>query len=433
MTTPPDTPHDGALAAVATANLDEWRARGLWRSPAVFATAQRAEASLRPGGGPGVASLARDGILFSSSNYLGLAEDPRLADAAVEAIRTYGAGSGGSRLTTGTNELHLAAEAACARLTGYEDAVLFATGYQANVSTLQALAAACASVGGLTIVSDARNHASIIDGCRLAKASGADIRVSPHRDVDAVARALAERTTVHALVVTDGLFSMDGVCAPLPALLDVCRAHGAWSMLDDAHAIGTIGATGRGLPEYFGTRPDIQLITASKALGAEGAVVATSAPVAELLRQQARSFVFSTSPAPATCATITAAVEILERDSAPVQRLHTNIARWRENRCVGADAHSTAPATAHSTALSAALSAASFDPAGAGPIIPVHVGDEAEAMRASARLLERGFIVPAIRWPTVPRGAAILRVTLMSTHTPAQIDALCEELAALGI
>ncbi|PAT08373.1 aminotransferase class I/II-fold pyridoxal phosphate-dependent enzyme [Corynebacterium hadale] len=402
--TPGQPPQAETLADIAAASLDDWRARGLWRSPSVFATAQRAEASLRDG------AHRTDAALFSSSNYLGLAEDPRLADAASAAIRTYGAGSGGSRLTTGTNELHLAAEAACARLTGYDDAVLFATGYQANVSTLQALAAACASAGGLTIVSDARNHASIIDGCRLAKASGAEVRVTPHRDVGAVARALSQRTTAHALVVTDGLFSMDGVCAPLPALLEVCREHGAWSMLDDAHAIGTIGATGRGLPEYFGVRPDIQLMTASKALGAEGAAVATNAPVAQLLCQQARSFVFSTSPAPATCAAITAAVEVLESDPKPVQRLHANIARWYANRGEGA-----------------------IDPAGAGPIIPVHVGDEAAAMRASAQLLERGFIVPAIRWPTVARGQAILRVTLMATHTSAQIDALCAELAALGI
>lgn len=393
------------LAHVAEANLDSWRERGLWRSPAVFASGQAPTTRLRAND----AVDAHQAVLFSSSNYLGLAEDPRVVDAAVAATKAYGAGSGGSRLTTGTSELHIRAEAAVARFTGYPDAVVFATGYQANISTLQALAAACRGPG-LTIVSDAKNHASIIDGCRLAKASGAEVRVTDHRDMAAVDRALANRTTEYALVITDGLFSMDGVCAPLPELMEVCQRHGAWSMLDDAHAIGTIGPTGRGLPELYGMRPDIQLITASKALGAEGAAVATSAPVAELLRQQARSFVFSTSPAPATCAAITAAVEILERDPGPVRRLHANIARWHANR---------------GTAVGPT--------AGTGPIVPVHVGEESAAMEAAAQLSARGFIVPAIRWPTVPRGEAILRVTLMATHTPGQIDALCEELARLGI
>lgn len=394
-----------SLADVAAANLEQWRERGLWRRPSVFAGAQAPNALLRAS----AAEPARETVLFSSSNYLGLAEDPRVVAAAVAATEEFGAGSGGSRLTTGTTDLHLRAESAVARFTGYADAVLFATGYQANVSTLQALAAACRGPG-LTIVSDAKNHASIIDGCRLAKAHGAEVRVTDHRDVAAVETALAERTTEYALVVTDGLFSMDGVCAPLPELLEVCQRQGAWAMLDDAHAIGTIGATGRGLPEHFGVRPDIQLITASKALGAEGAAVATSAPVAELLRQQARSFVFSTSPAPATCAAIAAAVEILAQDPGPIQRLHANIAKWHARR-----------------------DSEMGDPAGAGPIVPVHVGNESAAVEAAARLSERGFIVPAIRWPTVPRGQAILRVTLMATHTPAQIDALCAELERLGL
>ena len=393
------------LASFAEERLDAWRERGLWRSPAVFASGQAPTARLRET----PEADAREAVLFSSSNYLGLAEDTRVVAAAVAATKQFGAGSGGSRLTTGTSDLHVRAEAAVARFTGYADAVLFATGYQANVSTLQALAAACRGPG-LTIVSDAKNHASIIDGCRLAKASGAEVRVTEHRDVAAVDRALANRTTEYALVVTDGLFSMDGVCAPLPELIEVCRRHGAWSMLDDAHAIGTIGDTGRGLPEYFGMRPDLQLITASKALGAEGAAVATSAPVAELLRQQARAFVFSTSPAPATCAALTAAVEILERDPGPVTRLHDNIARW--HGCRGT---------------------ITSDPAGAGPIIPVHVGDEAAAMQAAAQLQARNFVVPAIRWPTVARGEAILRVTLMATHTPEQIEALCEALVDVGV
>jgi len=343
----------------------------------------------------------REAVLFSSSNYLGLAEHPDIAHAAKEAIDEYGVGSGGSRLTTGSGKLHIEAEAAVASFTGYPDAVLFASGYQANISTLQALASP-----ELTIVSDARNHASIIDGCRLAKANGATVVVTPHRDVEAVDKALSTRTTEYALVVTDGLFSMDGVLAPLSDLYKVTDNHGAWLMVDDAHAFGTIGATGRGLPEHFGIRPDIQLITASKALGAEGAFVAASEPVAQLLRQQARSFVFSTSPTPANCAAIIAGVNLLETNPNLVGGLQDNFSYWHQRR-------------------------GTLKPE--GPIIPIHVGDESVAMEASAALLERGFIVPAIRWPTVPHGAAILRVTLMATHTKTQIDALCNELESLHL
>ena len=386
-----------SLEQAVQARLQQWDEDGLWRSPSVFASGQTPSATVQPAGDHRV----REAVLFSSSNYLGLAEHPDIADAAKQAIDEYGVGSGGSRLTTGSGKLHIEAEAAVASFTGYPDAVLFASGYQANISTLQALASP-----ELTIVSDARNHASIIDGCRLAKANGATVVVTPHRDVEAVDKALSTRTTEYALVVTDGLFSMDGVLAPLSDLYKVTDNHGAWLMVDDAHAFGTIGATGRGLPEHFGIRPDIQLITASKALGAEGAFVAASEPVAQLLRQQARSFVFSTSPTPANCAAIIAGVNLLETNPNLVGGLQDNFSYWHQRR-------------------------GTLKPE--GPIIPIHVGDESVAMEASAALLERGFIVPAIRWPTVPHGAAILRVTLMATHTKTQIDALCNELESLHL
>ncbi|MEK0020966.1 8-amino-7-oxononanoate synthase [Corynebacterium sp. KPL4035] len=386
-----------SLEQAVQARLQQWDEDGLWRSPSVFASGQTPNAIVQQAGDHRV----REAVLFSSSNYLGLAEHPDIAHAAKEAIDEYGVGSGGSRLTTGSGKLHIEAEAAVASFTGYPDAVLFASGYQANISTLQALASP-----ELTIVSDARNHASIIDGCRLAKANGATVVVTPHRDVEAVDKALSSRTTEYVLVVTDGLFSMDGVLAPLPDLYKVTDNHGAWLMVDDAHAFGTIGTTGRGLPEHFGIRPDIQLITASKALGAEGALVATSGPVAQLLRQQARSFVFSTSPTPAICAAITAGVNLLGTNPNLVGGLQDNFSYWHQRR-------------------------GTLKPE--GPIIPIHVGDESVAMEASAALLERGFIVPAIRWPTVPHGAAILRVTLMATHTKTQIDALCNELESLHL
>ncbi|MBK4149941.1 aminotransferase class I/II-fold pyridoxal phosphate-dependent enzyme [Corynebacterium macginleyi] len=386
-----------SLEEVASARLDTWGKDGLWRSPSVFTRGQVPESFVRTA----AEHTARQAVLFSSSNYLGLAEHPEIKSAVKDSVDRYGVGSGGSRLTTGTSDLHVAVEAAAARLTGYPDAVFFATGYQANLSTLQAVASP-----ELTIISDARNHASIIDGCRLAKASGASLVVTPHRDTRAVEAALATRTTKYALVVTDGLFSMDGVLAPLPELTRVAREYGAWLMVDDAHSFGTVGDRGLGLPEYFGVQPDIQVITASKALGAEGGLVATSKPVAQLLRQQARSFVFSTSPAPATSAAVLAALKLMEADPSPVRQLQDNISYWHHTR-------GTTPQQ--------------------GPIIPVHVGNEAAAMSASAALLDRGLIVPAIRWPTVARGAALLRVTLMATHTRTQINALCAELEQLGL
>lgn len=386
-----------SLEEVASARLDRWRKDGLWRKPSVFTRGQVPESSVRTA----AENTARKTVLFSSSNYLGLAEHPEIKSAVKASVDRYGAGSGGSRLTTGTSDLHVAVEAAAARLTGYPDAVFFATGYQANLSTLQAVASP-----EVTIISDARNHASIIDGCRLARASGASLVVASHRDTRAVEQALAGRTTKYALVVTDGLFSMDGVLAPLPELSRLAREYGAWLMVDDAHSFGTIGDRGLGLPEYFGVQPDIQVITASKALGAEGGLVATSKPVAQLLRQQARSFVFSTSPTPATSAAVLAALKLMEADPSPVSQLQDNIAYWHHTR-------GTTPQQ--------------------GPIIPVHVGNEAAAMSASAALLDRGFFVPAIRWPTVARGAALLRVTLMATHTRTQIDALCAELEQLGL
>ena len=297
--------------------------------------------------------------------------------------------------------MHAQVEADFARFLGYEDAVFFSAGFLANTGVLQTLAAP-----GTLILSDERNHASIIDGCRLAKASGAAVSVYRHRDPSHVDELLG-RHDGNALVVTDGLFSMDGTLALVPELLAVCRAHGAALMVDDAHGTGTLGATGRGIIEHFELRddlPDILVATASKALGVEGGVVAASAPVAALLRQKARPFVYSTSSTPATCAAVSAAVGVLEGGRSPVAALHRNIQR-----------------------LSAHLGMGEWP----SPIIPVPIGDEASAVSASAALRDAGYFVPAIRWPTVPRGEAMLRVTVMATHTDEQIDGLANAISRL--
>lgn len=379
------------LDTAAREAFRQWRDLGFERAPAVFDAGQD----------PVCTVDGREYVLFSSSNYLGLAGHPAVAEAAASAIGRYGAGSGGSRLTTGSTDLHVQVEADFARFLGYEDAVFFSAGFLANTGVLQTLAAP-----GTLILSDERNHASIIDGCRLAKASGAAVRVYRHRDPSHVDELLS-RHAGNALVVTDGLFSMDGTLAPVPELLAVCRFYGAALMVDDAHGTGTLGATGRGIIEHFELRddlPDILVATASKALGVEGGAVAASAPLAALLRQKARPFVYSTSSTPATCAAVSAAVGVLEGAQSPVAALHRNIQR-----------------------LAAHLEMGEWP----SPIIPVPIGDEARAVRASAALRDAGYFVPAIRWPTVPRGEAILRVTVMATHTDEQIDGLANAISRL--
>lgn len=382
------------LEHTASQALATWRQQGLERTPASFASPQDPVAVIN----------GQKMVLFSSSNYLGLSTHPSVVGAARDAVELYGAGSGGSRLTTGTTELHREVEEAFAQFIGYPEAVFFSSGFHANTAVLQTLADA-----DTVIISDERNHASIIDGCRLATAAGATVRVSRHRDPSHVDALLEEHTGQRCLVVTDGLFSMDGTLAPLPEFTEVCRRHGAALMVDDAHGIGTLGTTGRGIVEHFGLDadpPDILVATASKALGAEGGVVATSETVAALLRQKARPFVYSTSSTPVTCASIRAALRILESRQSPVGDLHRNVAQ-----------------------LADALGIGQWP----SPIIPVVVGDEAAAMRASRRLADAGFFVPAIRYPTVPRGNAMLRVTVMATHTAGHIARLAAELQRGGM
>ena len=379
------------LDNAARQHSEDWRSQGLERTPAFFGTGQTPVATID----------GREYVLFSSSNYLGLAEHPTVTEAASDALNQFGAGSGGSRLTTGTTDLHTQVERDFARFLGYDDAVFFSAGFMANTGVLQALAGP-----DTLILSDERNHASIIDGCRLAKAQGATVRVYRHRDPAHVDELLRGHSGA-AIVVTDGLFSMDGTLAPVPELLTICRARGAALMVDDAHGTGTLGARGRGITDHFSLaddHPDILVATSSKALGVEGGAVATSAPVAALLRQKARTFVYSTSSTPATCAAVSAAIGVLEGKQTPVPALHRNIRRLAGHLGMGE---------------------------WPSPIIPVPIGDETQAVHASAALRQAGYFVPAIRWPTVPRHQAMLRVTVMATHTFEQIDGLADVISRL--
>ena len=341
--------------------------------------------------------VERDGkrvLLLCSNNYLGLAAHPALAAAAAAALHESGVGAGASRLISGSMRVHRILEERFAAWKGTEAALAFPTGYHANIGAITALVRR-----GDAVFSDELNHASLIDGCRL---SGAAVHVYPHNDVDALDRLLRDSDAAHKLVVCDTVFSMDGDVAPLAEICSVADRHAASVMVDEAHGTGVLGDSGAGLVEQLGLhdRVDVQMATLSKALGAAGAVVCASQAVIDLLVNRARSFIYTTGLPPAVAAAALTAVDLVQRE--PERR-----AAVREN----------------AQRLRAGLAALGYDvPPGATPISPVLLGESATAMRLSRALLDQGVYVQAIRPPTVPPGTARLRVTVMATHSAADID-----------
>ena len=340
--------------------------------------------------------------MLSSNDYLGLAKDPRVKKAAADAAQSFGAGTGGARLTTGTQPLHVKLEERLAAFFGSEAAVSYATGYMANVGVISALAGR-----GDVILSDELNHASIIDGCRL---SGADVVVYRHRDMDDLAGKLSRCGGYRRrLVVSDGVFSMDGDIVPLPKMLDLCSQYDAFSFVDDAHAVGVLGATGRGTAEHFGCpRADLTVGTLSKALGAEGGFVCTSRTLADYLVNRSRAYIFSTSPAPAAVGAAIESLRILETEPDRVRQLRTKTAYFAaelRKRGIAAETQSA--------------------------IVPGEIGDESKAVAVAAKLMECGFLIPAIRYPTVARGKARLRVAISSVHSCATLSAAAEAISAI--
>ena len=375
----PQTPSVASPIEDLARDLEEIRADGLWR------TVRERPAGLK---------------VFADNDYLGLARDPRLKVAAQEAIERYGTGTGASRLVTGTLPPHEALEHHLARSKETEDALVWATGYMANVGTLSAL------VGrGDAVFSDALNHASLVDGCRLSRA---DIFIYRHNDMDDLAAKIAEAgPRRRRLAVSDAVFSMDGDILDLPRFLELCRANGVLSMIDEAHSTGVMGATGRGLCEHFGTgHPDILMGTLSKALGSEGGYVCASRIVCDYLRNRSRSFIFSTAYNPGSAAAADAALTILEE--------HPELARTVREKA---------------RLVAAALSSHGFPVQTQSAIVPIIVGDEWRAIECSAALERTGFLVPAIRYPTVAKGTARLRVSLSATipddDCRALVDAIC--------
>lgn len=344
---------------------------------------------------PVVVKDGRECLLMASNGYLGLAAHKEVIAASLEATAKFGTGSGGSRLISGNTFLHEELENALADFKGTEAAIVFNTGYMANLGVISSLAGQ-----GDVIFSDELNHASIIDGCRLSRAK---VKVYRHGDLGHLENLLAEEPPGgRKLIVTDGVFSMDGDIAPLPGIVKLAGEYGAMVMVDDAHGTGVLGAKGRGTAEYFGLKDqvDIQMGTLSKALGSEGGFVTGSKELIQYLRNRARPFIFSTGLAPGVVAAALAALKVVELEPWRRERLKENAGRLREG--LKAMGYKVIPTET--------------------PIIPVLVG-EAETTLALARALDEGGVfAPAIRPPTVPPGTCRIRVTVMASHTAGHID-----------
>lgn len=346
--------------------------------------------------------LQRD---FSSNDYLGLARDPALVAALTRAAHASGVGAGAAHLLGGHRDEHAQLEAALAQWTGRERALLFSTGYMANLGVLAGLLEA-----GDLCVQDKLNHASLIDGARL---SGATLRRYRHADVESAARQLASLPQAAALLATDGVFSMDGDVAPLAQLASLCAGTGALMLVDDAHGLGVFGADGAGSLAEAGlgqTQVPLLMGTLGKALGCFGAFVAGPAMLIEALVQGARSFIYTTAMPPALASATLTALGIARNDHERRARLHARIAQFRE----GAQALGLPVLESHSA------------------IQPILLGNAQAALTASSRLAQRGFHVPAVRPPTVPAGQARLRVTLSAAHCEADVAALLDALAAVA-
>jgi len=345
-------------------------------------------------------------INLASNNYLGLATHPKLREAALEATRKYGVGSGAVRTISGTMSVHMHLEERIARFKNVEASVVFQSGFAANSGTVAAI------LGPEDhIVSDALNHASIIDGCRLSRAR---IHVFPHKDVGAAEKILAELSAVpgHKLLISDGVFSMDGDIAPLPGLVEIAERYGAIMMVDDAHSSGVLGRDGRGTIDHFGLhgRVHIQVGTLSKAIGVLGGYVCGSRDLIDFLYARARPFLFSTSHPPAVAASCLAAFDVLEAEPELIANLWTNTRYFKK-----------------------ALTDSGFVTGmSETPITPIMVGEAKLAHEFSRGLFEEGLLATGIGFPTVPEGKARVRTIVTATHRREQLDRAVEILRSVG-
>jgi glycine C-acetyltransferase len=382
------------LAYLST-DLDSLRQQGLFRSLRVLEGRQQATSQFD----------GRQVVNLSSNNYLGLTTHPKLIERAIAATRDLGAGSGSVRTIAGTMRIHLELEERLAAFKHTEAVVVFQSGFAANAGTVSAI---------LTkedvIISDALNHASIIDGCRLSKAA---IKIFPHKDVDAARKILQDLPAAQRkLLITDGVFSMDGDVGALPGLCDLAEEFGCIMMVDDAHASGVFGRNGRGTVDHFQLhgRVDVQVGTLSKAIGALGGYVAGSRALIEFLYHRARPFLFSTSHPPAVAAACLAALDILEQEPEIIDRLWENTKFFKGGL----------QQLGFNTGLSES------------PITPVIAGEGSRAMTLSDRLFEEGVFAQGIAYPTVARDKARVRTIVTATHTRDELQFALDKFRKVG-
>ncbi len=382
-----------SLTSFLNTRLDAVAAGNLYRRRRVIEGAHGVEARVD----------GRDVTVFCSNDYLGLASHPELGAALVSAARQQGVGSGASQLITGYNRSHQALEAELAEFLGRPRALLLSSGYLANVGVISALMGR-----GDAICSDELNHASLIDGMRLSRAQ---VQRYAHADLHDLEQQLKGSASArHQLIVSDGVFSMDGDIAPLSGLAACAQRHDAWLMVDDAHGLGVLGPQGQGAVSAAGL--DVQAVpilvtTLGKSIGAAGAVVAGSELLIETLVQSTRTFIFSTAPPPAVAEAARTGLRLMRDEGWRREHLQALIAGFREG------------AVARGLPLSDSIT----------PIQPLVLGEEALALSVSEALLAQGYLVSAIRPPTVPKGTARLRITLSAAHSKAQVDGLLDALA----
>jgi len=353
---------------------------------------------------PEVICDGRPMIMMSSNNYLGLTNHPKVKEAAIDAVRRYGTGCAGSRFLNGTLSIHEELEARLAEFLHREAAIVFPTGFQANLGAISAL------VGkNELILIDKMNHASIYDGCRL---SFGQIRKYRHNDMDDLERILQANEGRAALVVVDGVFSMEGDIADLPGIVSICRKYGAGLMVDDAHGIGVLGETGRGTAEHFGLERDVDLVmgTYSKSLATIGGCLAADADVIDYLKHHARSLIFSASLPPAPVAAALAALQIIQDEPERRERLWRNAQYLSDGfRQIGFDIGTSQT-----------------------PIIPVMVGSEEKVLVMWRRLFDEGVFASPVLYPAVPPGMALIRTSCMATHTTHHIDQVLDAFWRVG-
>lgn len=378
-----------------SAELDTLKQQGLYRSLRVLESEQAATATFDH----------RSVVNLSSNNYLGLTTHPRLREAALDAVREFGAGSGSVRTIAGTMDLHVALEQRLAAFKKVKAVVVFQSGFTANAGTVSAIL-----TKDDVVVSDELNHASIIDGCRLSRAT---IKVFPHKDVAAARKILSELpASQRKLLITDGVFSMDGDLGPLPDLCAAAEEFGAIMMVDDAHASGVFGKQGRGTVDHFSChgRVDIQVGTLSKAIGVLGGYVAGSRDFVDFLHHRARPFLFSTSHPPAVAAACLAAIDVLEQEPQWMEQL------WENTRF-----------------FKAGLQQLGFDTGiSESPITPVIVGEAPLAVQMSDQLFQQGVFAQSIGFPTVARGRARLRTIVTATHTRDELQFALDTFGTVG-